>query len=257
MLESSQLLAVLLKCAVALAIGAWVGYRLLDAWHDRQLSGPEIGLLAFVLLALLTLAIKLSSSPWFFPVIGGLVALWGGAALLHRWAETRQRRKMLEADLRRFQEVLDFDPSNTAGYSFMAETYKKMGNLEKAIEYYRKALALEPGLAEETVKLARVVLERARREGRMMFCPRCEETRTPGQHSCAGCGRSFSSNETIAYNFRRLPRGERYVHLAGALAATVLVLLLAAEGPGWLAGLLAIVFLGLGIRRLRHWARWP
>src|SRR5262249_39997362 len=54
-----------------------------------------------------------------------------------------QRGRYQEA-LERFSEAIEINPENIQGYVGMGEAYRQSGNMRKAIDWYRKALRLDP-----------------------------------------------------------------------------------------------------------------
>ena len=45
--------------------------------------------------------------------------------------------------IKRFQKVIDLDPSSAIDYANIAANYRQMGEKEKAIRYYQMALTLD------------------------------------------------------------------------------------------------------------------
>jgi len=252
----AEAFVIALKWVLVALICFGVGYRLLGAWFERELAGWEVVLLLCGLLFFVVTAIALSNSPWFFALLAGVLLLWGTTSIIPRLLVEKARREMLKADLERFRRALDFDPKNVAAYAFLADVCAKLGDLEGAIENYRKALELDPKLIEEKVRLEQALREKARQEGRAMFCPRCQQPRAPRQDACLECGRFFSFNETIAFNLQRLPRARLYLFIAAAPSAILFALVLASTGLAWLALVLILAALGFGIKALRQLARW-
>jgi ribosomal protein S12 methylthiotransferase accessory factor len=63
--------------------------------------------------------------------------------------------KAHEKAIASFSRVLELDPSSAIDYANIASNYRDMGNRKKALEYYERALAIDP-----TITFARQNLEK-------------------------------------------------------------------------------------------------
>jgi tetratricopeptide (TPR) repeat protein len=249
-------LITVVKWLLVAAICFGFAHRLIVAWFDRELAAWEAALLLCALLGFGSLALKLSDSLWFYPLLAGtLIVMMILRTIPARIAE-RRKQEMLQADIEAYQKALDFDPRNVAAYSFLGDTYMRTGDVDRAIEYYRKALEVDPKLLEEKKKLEKAERRKWIESGVAMFCRRCFRPRQPGHRICPECGRFFPFYETIAFNLRHVPRETLFFWLGAAGAAMVLTLALAASnhtGLAVLIGLVSTSAAGLLLHQLAQW----
>jgi tetratricopeptide (TPR) repeat protein len=150
----------LVKLGLLIVVVVAVGWRLVFAWLDGAISGPE----AFVLTISLLLA-EMAAVRWlpdfqgvrFILLLALPGAAWLGvqaiAGVLHR----ESYRSDLDADARRFRAALRRDPRNVAAHELLGDTYLKLGQSRRAITEYRTAVALDPGSYQNRYKLERAV----------------------------------------------------------------------------------------------------
>jgi ribosomal protein S12 methylthiotransferase accessory factor len=61
-----------------------------------------------------------------------------------------------EAAIASFEAVTRLDPSSAIDYANIASNYRDLGQKARAIEYYRTALAIDPGIEFARDNLARL-----------------------------------------------------------------------------------------------------
>jgi len=69
------------------------------------------------------------------------------AAALGEGRELLEQNRLEEA-VQAFLELTELDPKNHQGYSYLAKTYRSLGQVDVAIAYIRRAMELAPGAAE-------------------------------------------------------------------------------------------------------------
>ncbi|NIM05652.1 MAG: tetratricopeptide repeat protein [Armatimonadetes bacterium] len=231
-------------------------YRLIAAWLERELAGWEAAALLGGLLGFAVLAMKLSETRWFIPFLFAvLVIMFILRSIPGRLAEAR-KQQLLQADLETYRKALDFDPRNVAAYSFLADTYMKLGAVDQAIAHYRQALEVDPNLFEEKKKLEKALRLRDVLGAKTMFCPQCLRPRNPKENECLECGRAFLISETIAFNAKQIPGTTIALWWIGGTVALIVALTLAATGHPWLACLFFLGLLGFAVRILRKLVEW-
>ena len=56
------------------------------------------------------------------------------------------KQKKFEAAIEQFQKVIQLDPSSAIDYANIAANYRQLGHTDRAIQFYRMALTLDPGI---------------------------------------------------------------------------------------------------------------
>jgi len=228
---------------VALICGAAV-MRIFSAVAEKELSLWEAAIIMIGILLFASIAIKLSKTVFFLPFLAlmGVIAIVvpQSLAVMNR----RRKQRLIERNIQRYQHALNFDPKNVAAHSYLGDTYMKLAQFNLAIEHYEKALELDPKLSVEKHKLERAQRELKLQTGKHELCPRCSAERPPGISVCVNCGIPFSTDETILYNFRRLPKGESFTILLTSGLMLLLAFCFSILGLGWL-GFLAFIALGI------------
>jgi tetratricopeptide (TPR) repeat protein len=249
------LITVLGWAIVALVCGG-AAYWLVSAAFEKELAAWEalIGIIGIIAFA--GVAIKLSKTIWFLPFLGIIGVAAALITFLPPLLSDKKRREMWIKDLAKYRHALDFDPKNVAAYSFLGDTYTKLGDYDQAVENYRKALELDPTLVEEKQKLAFAMQDKAKTAGNAMFCPRCQTARSAKSDTCPACDRVFSFDETISYNFHHLPKPEQRKYLLAGGGILLLVLFLWLVGVGILAFLVFLVLAWQTVKVLRELAVW-
>ncbi|MCJ7821938.1 MAG: tetratricopeptide repeat protein, partial [Armatimonadetes bacterium] len=157
-------------CAVIAFAG---GYMILSAAFERKISGREAFLLVAGLFVLIFVCVKMM-------LFGGpgilvlLVVVAGTAALfsvLARTADWRLTKGLDSEEIGRYERALEIDPDNVAAHALLADTYRRRGELDRAIEEYEAALRLEPSLREESYWLERLQVEAERQASEDLLCP--------------------------------------------------------------------------------------
>lgn len=241
--------------AISLVFGG-VAYRILTAAFEKELELWEAVLLLCIDVILLSFAIKFSSSIWLFFILAGVGGVMLAAHFLPEVFSRKYRRQMWEQDIIRFQKGIDFDSKNVAAYSYLGDTYIKLGRLDEAIESYRKALDIDPKLIEERKKLEKALAEKALYSTTEMICPRCQLSRPPKIKVCPSCGRTFTFDETISYNLRRTPQAQLLqlilVFIAG-IGLAVWMNILGIPILAWFFGTIVLIFAGSVVKQLATW----
>jgi Flp pilus assembly protein TadB len=187
-------------CAVIAFAG---GYMILSAAFERKISGREAFLLIAGLFVLMFVCVKMM-------LYGGpgilllLLVVAGTAALFHvlaRTADRRLRKGLDDEEIGQYEHALEIDPDNTAAHALLADTYRRRGELERAIEEYEAALRLEPSLRQESYWLERLRVEVERQERKELLCPRCRTPRPEGAERCPECEREYSAWEVWRHSF--------------------------------------------------------
>ena len=215
-------------CAVIAFAG---GYMILSAVFARQISGREAFLLVAGLFVLMFICVKMM-------LYGGpgilllLLVVAGTAALFHVLARTADRRLtkgMDDEEIGRYERALEIDPDNVAAHALLADTYRRRGELERAIEEYEAALRLEPSLREESHWLERSKVELEREQSKELLCPRCRTPRPEGAGACPECDREYSAWEVWRHTFEMMDQTRQAtltgvgVGAAGLLFAVVVL----------------------------------
>jgi len=221
----------LVICALISFAGAFL---ILSSWFDRKISGVEALLLALGLLIVEFIGVSLSfhgeSGIWFLLlIVSGVPALFWGLA---RRADRRLRDSMVAEDIASYQAAIDFDPKNVAAHSLLADTYRHMEELERAIEEYRAALALDPTLKPERYWVQRLEAELERRASKEMRCPRCGAVRPAAASVCPECSRWYSTIETAAHTMRTMTPKRKAAWSAGLTLGLIALLAAVNLAPG-------------------------
>lgn len=83
----------------------------------------------------------------------GVSAFWYGQR-----ARTYQRRGLTNEAVRELKIALQFSP-NSKGYTYLGELLQKLGRLDEAVIYYRKAIAIDPNYYWGINNLAQVLFQ--------------------------------------------------------------------------------------------------
>jgi hypothetical protein len=162
----------LVKMIVVGLIFFATGYRVVTALFEREISASGGLILIGGLIGLAAGAVSSidnESSLLFFLSLVGMFAWLGAALVIPEIFLERERKKMLNEDLTRSLQGIAFDPNNVAAYCMLADTYRKMGKLDLAIENYRKALELDPTLKREKLRLESSLRDLAALQSRKSF----------------------------------------------------------------------------------------
>jgi tetratricopeptide (TPR) repeat protein len=241
--------------AISLVFGG-VAYRILTAAFEKELQLWEAILLLCFNVILLGFAIKFSTTIWLYIILIVIGAIMLAMHFLPEYFSLKYRRQMWEQDIIRFQKGIDFDAKNVAAYSFLGDTYIKLGRLDEAIESYRKALDIDPKLIEEKKKLEKALAEKALYSTTEMICPRCQLSRPPKIKVCPSCGRTFTVDETISYNLRRTPQTQLFqlfLAFAAGIGLVVWMNMLGIPLLAWFIGAIVLVFAGSVLKQLATW----
>ena len=190
-------------CAVIAFAG---GYMILSAAFERKISGREAFLLVAGLFVLIFVCVKmmLYGGPGILLlllVVAGVGVLF---RLLARTADRRLTKGMDDEEIGRYERALEIDADNTAAHALLADTYRRRGELERAIEEYEAALRLEPSLKEESYWLERLKVEVERQASKELLCPRCRTPRPEGAGTCPECDREYSAWEVWRHSFETM-----------------------------------------------------
>lgn len=241
--------------AISLVLGG-VAYRIISAAFEKELQPWEAVLLLAVDLLLLGVAVKLTGTAWLFLFLLLVGATLAVVEYLPVIFSQKHRRELWESDILRFQKGIDFDPKNVAAYSYLGDTYMKLGRFSEAVESYRKAVDLEPNSIEEKKKLEKALAEHVWSSTKEMLCPRCQLPRARGVNVCSGCGREFSFDETLSYNLRRTPQRQLLQLVLAGFAGIGIAVAMAMIGLPWLGWIIAFIVLAAAISVLMQLAKW-
>jgi len=190
-------------CAVIAFAG---GYMILSAAFERKISGREAFLLVAGLFVLMFVCVKMML--YGGPGILVLLLVVAGTAvlfrLLARTADRRLTKGMDDEEIGRYERALEIDPDNTAAHALLADTCRRRGELERAIEEYEAALRLEPSLKQESYWLERLKVEVERQASKELLCPRCRTPRPEGAGTCPECDREYSAWEVWRHSFEMM-----------------------------------------------------
>lgn len=241
----AEAIITLIKWILVILVSAGAGYLVLGALLDRRLSPLEtlIGFLAIFGFA--GLAIGISETPWFWVLLVAVVILFFSLRSLPARLGKKRDRRFWHRDVARYQQGIDFDPSNPDAYVYLADTYMKLNNYKPAVENYKKALELQPNNIQAQKKLNRALKVQEMAESDEMFCPRCQTARPRGLNECLSCGYHFSSLQTVQHNIRHGAVEWGILFGIVTLAAAALILVLVLMNRFDLAILSALAFLGV------------
>jgi len=222
------------QMVICAAIGFAGGYMILSALFARKISGREAFLLTMGLFAVLffSVSMMLRGGPGMLVL---LVVVAGTACLFHALARAGDRRiakGLVDEEIARYKEALEIDPDNTAAHSLLGDTYRRLGQLERAIEAYEAALRLEPSLRAERYWLERLKSELERREEKELLCPRCRTPRPEGAGSCPECGRVYSAWEVWRHAFRTMEPTRQAIVMGVSVGAAGVILAIVVLVPG-------------------------
>lgn len=153
--------------------------REVEVWQGLVVIGVVVGLTGT--------AISLASGPWFYLPLLCIILLFliGHMA---RVLEVRvQEQQMLEDDVRRYREAIEFDARNAAAHAFLAAVYHKQGRLEEAIGEYEIAVELDPQDAKSRSRL-KALARRLQEQPEFVRCPKCESELSAATKTCPKCG---------------------------------------------------------------------
>lgn len=212
-------------CALVSFVGAVL---ILSAWFDRKISGIEATILLLGLFALQFFAVSLSlqGGPGIIVLIAAIFGVPAIFCLLAKRSDRRMTDSFEQEDIARYRAAMDLDPRNVAAHSLLADTYRRLGKLERAIEEYRAALQLDPKLRTERYWVRRLEDELERRSRKQMSCPRCGAVRPLGAEVCPECDRWYSTVETSLHTVRAM-KPSRKLAWSGVVAVGLAGLALA------------------------------
>jgi Flp pilus assembly protein TadB len=229
-------------CAVIAFAG---GYMILSAVFARQISGREAFLLVAGLFVLMFICVKmmLYGGPGILVL---LVVVAGTAALftvLARTADRRLTKGLDDEETGRYERALEIDPDNVAAHALLADTYRRRGELERAIEEYEAALRLEPSLREESHWLERSKVELERQQSKELLCPRCRTPRPDGAGVCPECDREYSAWEVWRHSFEMMDQTRQATLTGVGVGAAGLLFAVVVLVPGATKLIGVVVFL--------------
>jgi len=240
-MDFAQGFEIFFRIIVAVSIFAATGYRVITALFEREVGDLGGIILLGGLLGLTAMAITHLDSQYFFFFLLGMFIWLGLAFLLPAAFMERERQRMIREDLTRAQQGIDFDPNNVAAYCMLADTYRKMGELDLAIANYRKALELQPTLKRERQRLESALRDKAE----LASCKRP----LPGDSELSSFRRCLALPHTLVPKIKSLPVKTILIGVVILVAAFVLLLLLLSHHP-WLGMLLFLTAITLLLRAL-------
>lgn len=237
---------IVVRVAICAIVAFFGGYWIMSGLFSRQISGGEAVLLVSGLLAVLFFAISLAIHGWLGILL--ILAVLFGMALMFRGLAQRADRglaaRLDEEEIAKYRAALEVDPDNVAAHSLMGDTYRRIGQLEQAIEEYEAALSLDPSLRQERYWLERTRAELESGGRRELLCPRCRAVRPAGASTCPECGRWYSSVEVWKHGLRFADPARKAVWCGVGIGAigTMAAITIAAPGAMKLM-VLMVVFL--------------
>lgn len=238
-------LMLVLKMAICAVIAFAGGYLIISGFAARKISGREALVLAVGLCVLLFVCVALTLRGGagiliLFAAVGGSALLF---AVLARLADRRVARGLFDEEMDRYMQALELDPENVAAHSLLADAYRRMGKLEKAVEEYEEAVRLDPSLREERYWLERLRAKLAGEESRDLLCPRCRTPRPDKAAECPDCGRMYSAWEVWRHKLQTMDPTHQAILTAVGVGAVAVALAATALAPGLLKLLGVIVVL--------------
>jgi len=226
------------KMVVCAVIAFFGGYWILSVWFDRKISGREAVLLALGLLVLTFFGVSLALQSGSGILLLAL-AVFGAALMLRQLARGAERRigeRLDQAEVAKYQEAVASYPDNPHAHSLLADTYRRVGETELALQEYEAALEIDRSLKQERYWAEKLKTELARRRRRGMSCPRCGTLRPRKAAACPECGRLYSTIESWCHALSVMDPYRRAILLG--------------VGGGAVAAIAAVVFLAPGAMKL-------
>ena len=107
--------------------------------------------------------------------------------------ERRALKEMRDEDIRRYQNTLRFDPSNTAAHAFLGEAYLEREQYDEAIAEFEQAVALEMHQADAHTYRYKLQRAQAARDGAtrkpIIVCEHCHFDSPADLPNCRRCGK--------------------------------------------------------------------
>ncbi len=144
-----------------------IAWWIFAAWMDRTLGGQEAWI-GFGLLAIAFMAgvFSIRSGGWGFLGIIAVVYSLLLAIIAHEYVYWRRReREHYEAEIEKFRDAIERDPSNAAAFSYLAEACLHLGRFEEAEAAVEMALELDPDSKKDR-RLLKLAQEHRRQFGR-------------------------------------------------------------------------------------------
>jgi len=187
----------LMKWILAAGVGYLPIRAIIGGWIDGRLAAWEAMLLLTGVIGLLGAAVACNNTFLYFFILLLIGAIWLAGHLAEQKFVKKLDDGMLADDLIRYQEAIARDPKNAAAYFFLAETYRKQGRWEAAIEQYEKSLEVDPNQKRVEQRLREVSEEKMLRETGQVRCPRCLTISPKETKVCPQCGYAFSVLEDL------------------------------------------------------------
>ena len=182
----------LLKWILAAGVGYFPLRAIIGSWIDGRLVMWEATVLLIGLVAMLGAAVACSSIFLYFFILLLIGAIWWAAHLTEQKLVNKLDDDMLAKDVVRYQETIARDPKNAAAYYFLAETYRRQGRWEEAVEQYEKSLEVDPKQPQVQHKLHDLLEDQMLKETDQIRCPRCLTITSQETKVCPQCGYAFS-----------------------------------------------------------------
>ncbi|MGD0113917.1 MAG: tetratricopeptide repeat protein [Armatimonadota bacterium] len=228
--EAVALVGKMIFCAL---VSFTAVFLVLSAWFDRKISGSEATILLLGVLAIEMLGMWLSSRGGAGMLLLAVIVLGTPVVfyLMAKLSDWRLVRSFDEEDIAKYQEAIDLDPKNVAAHSFLGDVYRRQRKLERAIQEYKAALALDRTLKSDRFWVQRLEAQLESQSRKEMTCPRCNTPRPGDADTCPECGRIYSTVELSMHAMRKLPPARKVQWAALAALATIGIMTVLALAP--------------------------
>ena len=146
-------------------IGIFFGFQACLFFHlgmSGEIEKVRLGFLAFVLLA--SFVFVMGHLNYSFSLLVAVLPMifLGIFYLKDKTVEKQIDTRMEEDRIKKWKETIEVDPKNVGAYIELGDIYRKRGEFDKAISYYRDALSFYKSYSLE-FKLKRVCAEKEAR----------------------------------------------------------------------------------------------
>lgn len=169
---------------------------LMYAWRKEGTvgAGTAVCLLGFYLLMFVGVFVAHDNR-----FVGGLIAaiviFYFLSPILISVSSRSSLKQMMDEDIAKYQQTIQFDPKNAAAYGYLGEVYARQHRYDKAIEMLETAIQLTPRHSDkEKYRLRQVIEARAREDAKMIRCEHCRKEIPGSSRICPCCGANPREN---------------------------------------------------------------